>query len=79
MHVFANESESESIGDLTIENRTDRVEFYGSLSITKDKKGLEHARKLSELLTAMLVVLEAEALPEHIQEKPASKVRNPFK
>jgi hypothetical protein len=30
IHPFANESESIQIGDLTVENRLDRVSIYGS-------------------------------------------------
>ena len=47
---FANESESLGIGDLTIENRTDRVSIYGYIDLTHDKVGLEHARMLKAVL-----------------------------
>ncbi len=36
---FANESESLRLDDLTIENRTDKVSLYGSIEITRDKRG----------------------------------------
>ena len=35
---FENEEESLSIGGLTVENRTDRVELYGSVHLTRDKR-----------------------------------------
>jgi hypothetical protein len=44
---FANESELLGIGDLTIDNRTDRISIYGSIDLTRDKAGLEHARMLN--------------------------------
>ena len=47
---FANESESLGIGDLTIENRTDRISIYGNIDLTRDKAGLEHARMLKAVL-----------------------------
>ena len=66
------------VGDLTIENRTDRVEIYGSLTITRDKVGLALALALKELTDAALEVLKNEELPERIADKPATKVANPF-
>jgi hypothetical protein len=57
---FANESESLGIGDLTIENRTDRVSIYGSIDLTRDKSGLEHARMLKAVLDKVVQVLERE-------------------
>jgi hypothetical protein len=47
---YANESESIGIGELTIENRTDRVTLYGSVDLTRDKEGLKHARTLNRML-----------------------------
>ena len=47
---FENEEESLSIGDLTAENRTDRVELYGRIHLTRDKSGLEMARQLKALI-----------------------------
>ncbi|MEN3294982.1 MAG: hypothetical protein V7642_4235, partial [Burkholderiales bacterium] len=49
---FTNEEESIAIGDLTIENRLDRVEMYGSAQITKDKAGLRLAQELRQVLDA---------------------------
>jgi hypothetical protein len=77
---FANESESLGIGDLTIENRTDRVSVYGSLDLTRDNKGLEHARALRALLDKVVAALEAEkALPDTVAPpEPPETVKNPF-
>jgi len=45
-HLYENEEETFQIDQLTIENRLDRVQVYGSIELTKDKVGLEHARQL---------------------------------
>ena len=80
MKPFENESESDSIGSLTIENRTDRVTLYGNLHLTRDKVGLAHARTLKDLLDDVVRVLEAARdLPEKVELKNAPRpVKNPF-
>lgn len=75
---FENESETLQIGDLTIENRLDRVSFYGSLDITKDKVGLANARKLMGILGMVVIKLESEDLPDQVAIKPTDSVKNPF-
>jgi hypothetical protein len=76
---FDNEEESVTIGDLSIENRLDRVELYGSLQITKDKTGLRLAQELRQLLDAAVKSLQAQKdLPEHVSITPPDKVKNPF-
>jgi hypothetical protein len=76
---FQNEEDSITIDDLTIENRLDRIELYGSLQITKDKAGLKLARELQELVNATVTMLQADALPDHIPIKPSEEIDNPFK
>jgi hypothetical protein len=78
---FADEAASISVGDLTIENRLDRVSLYGSLDLTRDQQGLESARRLRALLEAIVKVLESEGgrLPEKVQGKPdVPRAPNPF-
>jgi hypothetical protein len=78
---FADEAASTSVGDLTIENRLDRVSLYGSLDLTRDQQGLESARRLRALLEAIVKVLEGngDRLPEKDQDKPdVTRVPNPF-
>ena len=77
---FANESESLGIGDLTIENRTDRISIYGSIDLTRDKAGLEHARMLKAVLDKVVKALEAEKnLPNRIAPPDTpDEVANPF-
>jgi hypothetical protein len=76
---FKNEEESVTIDDLTIENRLDRIELYGSVQITKDKAGLRLAQELRQLLDATVKALEAEKdLPEQVPLTPPDSVKNPF-
>jgi hypothetical protein len=78
---FADEAASTSVGDLTIENRLDRVSLYGSLDLTRDRQGLESARRLQALLEAIVKVLEGEGdrLPDKDPGKrDVTRVPNPF-
>ncbi len=78
---FADEVASTSVGDLTIENRLDRISVYGSLDLTRDRQGLEDARRLKALLDAIVGALESEGdhLPERLGSGPgATRIPNPF-
>lgn len=80
INPFQNEEESIQIGELTIENRFDRIELYGSLQITKDQSGLKLARSLKELADSTLKALEQEkTLPDKIKIKQPDTTENPFK
>jgi hypothetical protein len=77
---FENESESLAVADLTIENRTDRVQIYGTAHITRDKAGLANARLLKAVVDAIVEALERDRdLPDAItltnQPRP---MKNPF-
>ncbi len=52
LQPFQDEATSLALDQLTIENRLDRIEIYGSLQITRDKAGLALARELKALLDA---------------------------
>ena len=78
INPFKNESDSLQIGDLTVENRMDRVSIYGSIDISRDKEGLAIARQLKEILDLTLGELEKADLPEKISLAPVKKVDNPF-
>ncbi|QAU34103.1 hypothetical protein [Janthinobacterium sp. 17J80-10] len=67
-----------TLDGLTVENRLERIEIYGSLQVTRDKPGLELARELKRVLDATVRALEGETLPERITTRPSEKVRNPF-
>jgi hypothetical protein len=77
---FGDDAASITIGELTVENGTERLALYGSLDITRDKAGLKHALALKAIIDQAVTTLSADpALPE--QQPPADKpkaVRNPF-
>ena len=75
---FKNEADSVEIGDLTIENRVDRVSIFGSIDITKDKMGLSVALELKSILDEVLAELQSADLPEKIEIKAPETVPNPF-
>ena len=80
MEPFKNETESITLGQLTVENRLDQVEIYGSLSITRDQTGLALALKLKSVLDAAIDHLQhASNLPTHITFQPTDKIDNPCK
>ncbi len=76
---FQNESETMRIGELTIENRVDQLELYGSLAITRDQAGLRQALQLKVLLEAAISHLQNEKdLPEQVWFQQTDSVDNPF-
>jgi hypothetical protein len=76
---YANESEVLLLGELTIENRVDMVSIYGSIDITRDKRGLEHAQTLKYLFDSIVEVLSKEDLPEEITlPVEVAAIENPF-
>jgi hypothetical protein len=77
---FADDSTSQTISGLTVENGTDKVALYGSLDLTRDKAGLEHARELKAVIDAAVQALEADHdLPEKVAaSEPTISVKNPF-
>jgi hypothetical protein len=80
LQPFQNESETLQIGELTIENRTDQLELYGSLAITRDQAGLQQALRLKALLDEVVVHLQNEKdLPEQVIFRASENVDNPFK
>ncbi len=77
---FADDAASVSIGKLTIENGNDQLALYGSLDITRDRRGLAQARALQAVLDQAVQTLEAQKdLPAELpQVEPTKTVRNPF-
>ena len=51
---FANNHQSMQIGELVIENQTDKVIIYGDIDIYLNKSGLEQAKQLHELTGKIL-------------------------
>jgi hypothetical protein len=75
---FKNESDCIQFGDLTVENRMDRVSIYGSIDLTKDKAGLAAAQELKRIIDAALAELEKADLPDRITLAAPETVDNPF-
>lgn len=75
---FDDEATSMAVDDLTIENRLDRIEIYGTLQITKDQAGLKLAKEMKNLIDATIAALEKEKLPKHIQTIAPDSTDNPF-
>ena len=80
LQPFDNETQSMSLGDLTIENRLDQLEIYGSLSITRDQAGLALALQLKQLIDDTVAHLQqTQDLPSQLSPKPTDQIDNPFK
>ena len=75
---FANETDSLSIGELTVENRVDRISIYGSIDITRDQEGLAYAETLQTLFNDIIASMREGDLPDKISIKPAENITNPF-
>jgi len=77
---YSNESDAITIGGLTVENRVDRIAIYGDIDITRDRRGLNRARDLMDVLQAVVDMLEAEKnLPEIISlPDTTDSIINPF-
>ena len=75
---YANEADVAQIGNLMLENRLDRITVSGDVDLTMDKAGLAHARRLHEILAAVVERLEAGTLPEQLPPPAVQTVDNPF-
>lgn len=80
---FNNEADCISVGGITIENRIDAVAIYGSIDITRDKKGLIQAEILREAVCSIVNSLNSSdlvgALPNAVEKPlPTITVTNPF-
>lgn len=75
---FKNEADCIEIGELTIENRVDRVSIFGSIDITLDKEGLAVAKELKAIIDSTLAEMEKADLPAKIAIAPIEIVDNPF-
>jgi hypothetical protein len=75
---FANEADVIEVGNLTIENRLDRITLDGDVDLTRDKAGLAQAKLLLRLLGDVVASLEAAALPDALPAPEVKSVDNPF-
>lgn len=75
---YANESDVLEIGNLTIENRVDRISLSGDIDVTLDKPGLALAKQLQKLLGDVVAQLEKQELPDQLPPPEVTSVANPF-
>jgi hypothetical protein len=76
---YANDSQSQQIGRLSIENQQDRVVLYGQMELTCDQVGLDQAQELLCILQAVVGHLQAvENLPVQLPTATVETVDNPF-
>jgi len=75
---FRNEADCIQLGELTIENRVDRVSIFGSIDLTLDKEGYKAAKELKAILDLTVAGMEKTDLPEHIIVAVPETVKNPF-
>ena len=76
---YADESAVLTLGNLTIENRVDRISLSGDVELTKDKAGLALAKQLQAVIDATVKTLQADkALPDAVQVVKPRSVKNPF-
>lgn len=77
---FADDAAVQTLGDLSIESGTTRIALHGALDLTRDRHGLDRARRLRGLLADIVAALEEQELPDTVAERvdePLS-VKNPF-
>jgi hypothetical protein len=75
---FQNEEETFKIDQLTVENRLDRVQIYGSVDITRDKIGLGRVKELQVLINSVVAALSSEDLPDTVTVEEPTIIKNPF-
>ena len=82
---FANDHQSMQIGELIIENQTDKIIIYGDIDLTLDATGYKQAQQLHELTSKILQAVENDAIYNNSQHKSKEKddrldknIDNPF-
>ena len=82
---FANNHQSMQIGELVIENQTDKIIIYGDIDLYLNKQGFAQAKQLNELTSKILQHFETTNLytkadePSKIKDDQSDEnIDNPF-
>ncbi|WP_199506906.1 MULTISPECIES: hypothetical protein [unclassified Psychrobacter] len=78
---FANNHQSMQVGNLVIENQTDKVTIYGDIDITRDEAGREAIEALHQLTSAILNALDTQNLDapsNDNNDRSDTTIANPF-
>lgn len=82
---FANNHQSMQVGDLVIENGTDKLIIYGDIELSLDVAGYEQAQQLHQLTTKIMQAFETHSLYNNPDAKSKQKddqsgknIDNPF-
>lgn len=76
---FANEADVAAVGNLSFENRLDRITISGDIDLTLDKAGLAQARALHALLGSIVDAMAARELPDTLPPPQVGEIDNPFR
>ncbi|GAA0307559.1 hypothetical protein [Psychrobacter aestuarii] len=78
---FANNHQSMQVGNLVIENQTDKVTIYGDIDITRDKTGRAAIEELHQLTSAILNAMDTQNLDapsNDNNDRSDTTIANPF-
>ncbi len=82
---FANDYQSMQIGELTIENQTDKIIIYGDIDLYLNETGFEQAKQLHELTSKIVQrfertdqSLKSDELVILKDERSEKAIDNPF-
>ncbi len=82
---FANDSQSMQIGDLVIENQTDKITIYGDIDLNFNSEGFEQAKALLELASKIVTAFQSDdrylkndLASKDIDDQSDHEIKNPF-
>ena len=75
---YQNETDCLQLGELTIENRLDRISIFGTIDLWKDKSGLKAAKELKSVIDQAITELEKSELPDKVELAATDTVPCPF-
>lgn len=78
---FSGTPQSTNLENLTLESDEEKIVIMGDLEIRRDQSGLDKARRLKSMITAIVDSLESGSLPD-LDRQPAddavTDIANPF-